>query len=198
MKKYSKPSEEQIELGHYLHTTTTTPILKLTCTNIPYPNSPVIYNNHIIGNIDEIFGTLNDNYCSVILEKDDKIMFKENESVFYAFKDKFIYKNKLLPRKEVELEKERKDKSNNTNGYKFKSNRVYGDGKRDRMNDGRMGSRGNGDRMSNRTNEKFRGYRSNDDNKFSGNDKRYGGDMKRNQGSDIKRNNGSNKRVRRS
>lgn len=99
-------SNEQVDLGTYLHTADDTPVLKLTCTNIPYPNSFVLFNNRVVGKVDEVLGTLDGGYCSVTLDRSESFTAG---CVLQAYRDKFIFKNKLLPRTEVEKKKESGD-----------------------------------------------------------------------------------------
>lgn len=141
MKKNFTRSTEQIDLGKYLHTADETPVLQLTCENIPYPNSPVLYNNKIIGKIDEVLGSLNDVYASVILDKNVNTKNFNKNSIFQAYKDKFMFKNRFLPRSEVEKKKEEKDKINkytkSMNKETYKNDSIN---KRNR-NNGRDGSK---------------------------------------------------------
>lgn len=113
-------SGETVRLGEYIHSCGDLIIVKLSCKNPPFPNAPVLVDNKQIGKVDEIFGTLDESYISI--ETQHKNLHKEGQ-VFDGYKEKFIYKDRLLPREETMARKEKEDKAKpkgNPNDYREK------------------------------------------------------------------------------
>jgi H/ACA ribonucleoprotein complex subunit 1 len=111
-------STETVHLGTYIHTAGDQLILKLDHKDIPYPNSPVILNKSQIGKVDEVFGPINDVYVAVKLDSNTKASNFRLETKFDGYKDKFMFKDRFLPREEVERKKEQNDKKNGSKDNK--------------------------------------------------------------------------------
>lgn len=106
--KSQRPSStESIHLGTLLHTADGLLVLKLEHRDIPYPNAPVLYNRKPVGKVDEIFGPVDDVYVSVKLQASDE--FRPGMK-FEGYKDKFMFKDRFLPREQVERNKEKRDR----------------------------------------------------------------------------------------
>lgn len=105
--KKHKINGETVYIGKYSHSCGKLIICKLECQNIPFPNSFVLVNKKTIGKINEIFGTLDDKYCSI--ETDHDNLHKIGQE-FECYKDKFIYPERLLSREETLIQKEKEDK----------------------------------------------------------------------------------------
>lgn len=108
-------STETVPLGTFLHCAGDLLVLKLQQKDIPYPNSPVLVNKKQVGKIDEVLGPVTDVYASVKLEENQKVADFNSYTKFEAYKDKFINKERFLPREEVEKRKEINDKKKNDN-----------------------------------------------------------------------------------
>ena len=103
-------STESVHLGTFIHPAGDLLVLKLEYKDIPYPNAPVLFNKKQIGKIDEVFGPVDDVYVAVKLDASQKAADFAVKSKFEAYKDKFIFKDRFLPREEVERNKEKNDK----------------------------------------------------------------------------------------
>lgn len=103
-------STETVHLGTFLHTAGDLLVLKMEHKDIPYPNAPVLHNKKQIGKIDEVFGPVDDVHASVKLDATSKADDFAVNSKFEGYKDKFIFKDRFLPRELVERNKEKKDK----------------------------------------------------------------------------------------
>ncbi|ELA42548.1 uncharacterized protein VICG_00300 [Vittaforma corneae ATCC 50505] len=101
---------ESVHLGTLVHPAGDLLVLKLGHRDIPYPNAPVLFEKQQIGKIDEVFGPVDDVYVSVKLDPSRKAADFTANSKFEAYKDKFIFKDRFLPREEVEKNKESNDK----------------------------------------------------------------------------------------
>lgn len=149
-------STETIHMGSFLHACEELAVLKLEHRNIPYPNSPVLARGKVVGKIDEVFGPMNNTYVSVRFEGGAKVADYKAEDKFESYKDKFIFRDRFLPREEVERQKERNDKNRKAaqkGGFKGKGG--FGDrrkpgGQNFRNNrggnDGHRGNQGGSDR----------------------------------------------------
>jgi H/ACA ribonucleoprotein complex subunit 1 len=145
-------SSSTVELGKVVHTCQKQLVISLVCTDIPYPNSPVLSSSKkIIGRVDEVLGQLNDPYAAVALSAEDE-EHKKGEMLF-AYADKFIPKRRFLPRAEVEKKKEEKDSAKNESRNR---DRRTGDRKLD-------GRRMGGDRSWDRNKSKSGWGRRNDE-----------------------------------
>lgn len=102
-------STETVKLGKYIHKSDDLLVLKMEAQNIPYPNSPVLQNKVQVGKIEEVFGAVDDVYVAVKLENKNNVDFAPG-ATFDGYKDKFIAKERFLPREEVEKRKLKNDK----------------------------------------------------------------------------------------
>ncbi|KAI4292317.1 H/ACA ribonucleoprotein complex subunit 1 [Pancytospora philotis] len=102
---------ETVHMGAFLHACEDLAVLKLEHRNIPYPNSAVLQNGKIVGKVDEVFGPVDDVRVSVRLEGGRKVGDLQLADKFDGYKDKFMFKDRFLPREEVERQKEKIDKS---------------------------------------------------------------------------------------
>lgn len=108
-------SAESVHLGTFIHPAGDLLVLKLEHKDIPYPNAPVLFNKKQVGKVDEVFGPIDDVYVSVKLDPNQKAADFTVSSKFEAYKDKFIFKDRFLPREEAERNKERNDKKKAAN-----------------------------------------------------------------------------------
>ncbi|KAI5148566.1 H/ACA ribonucleoprotein complex subunit 1 [Enteropsectra breve] len=182
--KFKKPqSTETVHLGTYLHPCEDMLVLKMEHRDIPYPNSPVLKDGKVVGKIEEVFGPVNDVFVAVKLEKGCELKDFKTESKFDAYKDKFIFKDRFLPREEVEKAKEQKDRKgkegfNNKKGSFNNKRGSFSDGKRNNFGDNKRNNFGDNKRGN-----------------FGDNKRNNFGDNKRSNFSDNKRNNfGDNKK----
>lgn len=113
--KKNKFNGETTYIGKYSHSCGKLIVCKLECQNIPFPNSFVLVNKKPIGKVNEIFGTLDDKYCSI--ETDHDNLHKIGQG-FECYKDKFIYPERLLSREETLIQKEKEDKTKKEKGKK--------------------------------------------------------------------------------
>ena len=117
-KKKQQLSGETIFIGEYMHSCDNLIICKLASRNIPYPGSPVLVNKEQIGKIDEIFGEFTDPHISIELtNKEDKELHKKGIR-FQGYKEKFMFRERLLPREETLAKKEDEDKNARKSGSK--------------------------------------------------------------------------------
>lgn len=125
-------SAEMVGLGTFWNRCGDLLVIKLEHNDIPYPNSPVIYNNKQIGKIDEVFGRIGEAYASV--KGDGDLKGIKEGSQFRAYKDKFINRNRFTSREETENKKgraqpkdkqmgNRKGQKKGQKGGQYKSNR---------------------------------------------------------------------------
>ncbi|KAF7683606.1 H/ACA ribonucleoprotein complex subunit GAR1 [Astathelohania contejeani] len=100
-----------VELGNVLHKCEGNIVIKLISSGIPYPGATVFTKNKkCVGKVDEVLGTLDEGYASIALDNKENIdTYKEGECL-YASSDRFIQKERFLPRTEVEKKKEKVDK----------------------------------------------------------------------------------------
>ncbi|KAM0680909.1 H/ACA snoRNP pseudouridylase subunit [Glugoides intestinalis] len=172
-------STETVPLGSFLHVAGEAIVLKLKHRDIPYPNSPVLFNKKQVGKIEEVFGPVSNVYVSFKLEPAQKLSDFGTTSTFEAYKDKFINKEKFLPREEVEkrkdsLEKKKVGGNNNRNGNG--GNNRNGNGGNNRSGNGgnnRSGNGGNnrsGNGGNNRNGNGGNNRNGNDGNNRNGND----------------------------
>ncbi|OQS54937.1 GAR1 [Ecytonucleospora hepatopenaei] len=119
-------SGEMKLLGEYMHSCGDLIVCKLVSKNVPYPNAPVFSNKKQIGSVDEIFGALDDPYISIKTES--KELHKEGIK-FETYKEKFLPKERLLPREEQLALKEKEDKEikeQEKKGQFQKGNKKFG------------------------------------------------------------------------
>lgn len=114
-------STETVNLGTYKHAVEDVLVIKLTHKDIPYPNSPVLYKAKQIGKIDEVFGSINDVFVSVKMMDPNQLNYKLGD-IFEGYKDKFMFKERFLPREEVEKLKEKNDSRNSKKTVVHKKN----------------------------------------------------------------------------
>lgn len=110
-------------IGEYMHSCGDLIVCKLLSKNIPYPNSPVLVDNKQIGKIDEIFGAFDDPHVSIQTENKD---LHKKGIKFEGYKEKFMFRERLLPREQQIAQKEQEDKEKKKNekfGNKFDKNK---------------------------------------------------------------------------
>lgn len=131
-------STETVHLGTYIHPCEDLLVLKLEHRDIPYPNSPVLQNGRQIGKIDEVFGPVDNVFASVRLEGDRSVSDFKVEARLEGYRDKFIFRDRFLPREEVERKKERDDRSKRD---AQKKTQRPGDRKKQNFRDNKFGGR---------------------------------------------------------
>lgn len=140
-------STETVHMGTYIHPAESMLVLKLEHKDIPYPNSPVLQNGKQIGKVDEIFGAIDNVFVSVNLDNGCKVSDFKPEAKLEGYRDKFMFKNRFLPREEVEKKKEKDDRVRAEGDKKFGGkkfgDRKFGDKK---FGDKKFGDRKFGDR----------------------------------------------------
>jgi len=112
------PSGESIHLGTFMHTAGDLLVLKLDHRDIPYPNAPVLQSRKQIGKIDEVFGPVDDVYVSVRLDSGKKSDEFSAGTKFEGYREKFMSKDRFLPREQVERNKQQRDKQQKPNPKK--------------------------------------------------------------------------------
>jgi len=137
-------STETVHLGSVLHACGNQLVLKLEHQDIPYPNSAVLYNKKQIGKIDEIFGSVDDVYASVTLEKDGRVEDYGQKEKMEGYRDRFLSKSRFLPREDVERKKEKDDQRKQDNGKRGKFNSRGGSFNNKGKGGGNFNNRGKG------------------------------------------------------
>lgn len=103
-----RPTGEPIHLGTLSHRCGSLLVLKLDHSAVPYPGAPVLADGRAIGRVDEIFGRLDAAFVAV--KPDDEAVAAAEAlqagARLSAYREKFIPKERLLPREQVERMKE--------------------------------------------------------------------------------------------
>lgn len=146
-------STETVHLGTYIHPCEDLLVLKLEHRDIPYPNSPVVQGGKPIGKIDEVFGPVDNVFVSVRLEGAKTVKDFKIEARLEGYKDKFIFKDRFLPREEVERKKERDDRSKKSlqkkdfkSGGSFRGKGGFNDKKKQNFGDSKYKGGGFGNK----------------------------------------------------
>lgn len=196
-------SNETVQMGSYIHSAGDLLILKLESRDVPYPNSPVIFNKDPVGKVDEVFGPVDDVYVSVKLDAKHKIENFKLQSTFQGYKEKFMPKHRFLPREEVEKRKLMKDKKEGTKMKNFKkANNKSGGFQRNERRDGKDSRGFNGDSKRFGDNGDSKRFNDNKDSKRFNNNKvsrGFNGDSKKfNDSKDSRKfhDNGDSKRFK--
>lgn len=153
----SKPKE----LGKFLHMCEDLVVVKLTTSDIPFPNALVLNSQKkVIGKVEEVLGPQNEVYAAV---KFDSLKEKYNEDdLFYCYENKFIPKERFMVRSEVEKKKEEGDRKKQKEAGNFKRR---GDSNRFRDGD-RKNFKGSRDGDRKKFSNSFKGSRDGDRKKF--------------------------------
>lgn len=122
-------SAEAVHLGTLIHPSGDLLVLKLEHKDIPYPNSPVLFNKKQIGKVDEIFGPVGDVYVAIRPDAGTKTSDFRIETKFEGYRDKFISSDRFLPREEVERKKELNDKRKKPEEGKSRGEKSLGRGR---------------------------------------------------------------------
>ncbi|KAF9763799.1 H/ACA ribonucleoprotein complex subunit GAR1 [Nosema granulosis] len=102
------------ELGKFLHMCEDLVVVKLTGSDIPFPNAHVLNSdNKVIGKVEEVLGPQNEVYAAIKL---DSLKEKYEDGTFYCYENKFIPKERFMVRSEVEKKKEEGDKKKGQRG----------------------------------------------------------------------------------
>lgn len=97
------------ELGKYLHMCEDLVVVKLTTSDIPFPNAQVLNSQKkVIGKVEEVLGPQSEVYAAIKLDS-QKEKYGEGD-LFYCYENKFIPKERFMVRSEVEKKKEEGDK----------------------------------------------------------------------------------------
>lgn len=159
-------------------------ILKLSTKNFPIPNSKIFLKNKIIGVADETFGTLDESYCSVVVDKEfrDKICELDMEDEFYC--DRMLKRDVLLGvNNNSKGNSSNRSNSNRNNSDKFSNSNRNNNSNRfsnnsDRFNNSNKFSnnsnRNNSDRnLNSYSNNNSRYNSNNNDSRYNSNNSRF-------------------------